>query len=296
MWIVKALGGKPQSAGLLVTEEQIEDMVRIGSEAGALESSRGELLQGVFDLKDATARKLLTPRTQVVGLSLDAKWADIMTIVQEHKYSRYPVYDKGLDNIVGVFFAKTLFNPALAAHPGAFVLSQHLKKALFVPEAAKATDLLADFQRKRTHLAIVVDEHGGTAGILTLEDVLEELVGDIEDEHDEPERHVVEVSEGRWTLDGGADLRAFSEQIGADLPESEAYATVGGFLTDQLGRMPGVGDKVYWQDLVLHVTESDGMRVVRVDIERHDLPVSGQSTPRGGQRGVRDSHAGPGGG
>lgn len=299
MWValnlVRAMGGKPETAGLQITEEQIEDMVRIGSEAGAIDESRGELLQGVFDLKDVTAKKLLTPRKQVVGLPLDATLEEVRAVVQEHEYSRYPVYDKSLDAIAGVFFAKTLLSAEVTANPDGFALRAHLRKALFVPESVKAADLLGEFQKKRMHLAIVVDEHGGTAGILTLEDVLEELVGDIEDEHDEPERHVVEVAAGKWSLDGGADLSAFSEQIGADLPESDAYATVGGFVIDQLGRMAQVGDAVRWQDLAIRVTEADGTRVVRVEVERSELPTASPvaraaTTPRG-QRSLAETGA-----
>lgn len=297
MHLVRAMGGKPETAGLQITEEQIEDMVRIGSEAGAIDENRGELLQGVFDLKDVTAKKLLTPRKHVVGLPLDATLEEVRRVVQEHEYSRYPVYDRSLDAISGVFFAKTLLSAEVMNNPGDFALRNHLRKALFVPESVKAADMLGEFQKKRVHLAIVVDEHGGTAGILTLEDVLEELVGDIEDEHDEPERHVVEVAAGKWSLDGGADFVAFLEQIGADLPESDAYATVGGFVIDELGRMAQVGDTVRWQDLAICVTEADGTRVVRVSVERTtppDTPAAAAKTwitPRV-QRSVESADAG----
>lgn len=269
MHIVRALGGKTHANHLEVTEEQIEDMVRIGSEAGSIDENRGDMLQGVFNLKERAVRAMMTPRTQMVALPLEATFADVLAEVQASRYSRYPVYDKSPDKIAGVFFAKDLIDyHNNGGKP--FELAEHLHEPQFVPDSVKAVDALKMFQKNSVHMAVVVDEHGGTAGILTLEDVLEELVGDIYDEYDEPEPEIQQVAPSAWTLEAGTELVELADTLEMELPEDGTSTTVGGFVIEQLGHVPKAGEQVVVGRLTFLVTEADDTRVVKVEVRRDD--------------------------
>ena len=279
---VRAMGGSSSPASFQVTEEQIEDMVRIGSESGMLNEEQGDMLQGVFELSDLPVRAIMTPRTQIDGLPVEAGFEQIAHLLTTTKFSRYPVYEHSLDKIVGVFYAKDLVDHLLRGDVGAFRLAEHMHEARFVPESKKAAELLREFQKESVHMAIAVDEHGGTAGIVTLEDVLEQLVGEIYDEYDQEEARVRATGDGKWTVDAAAEVREFAEKLEIELPESPGYSTVGGFVIDQLGRVPKVGETLHVDGLLITVRAADDTRVVRVDVERTAEPsaASAAMTPR----------------
>lgn len=265
--IVRALGGKPHTNGMEITEEQIEDMVRIGAEAGSIDENRGDMLQNVFALEDTSIRAIMTPRTQMHALSIDATIDEVYTEVQDSHYSRYPVYDRTPDKIVGIFFTKDLLHRRLAEKK-AFTVGEFMHEVMFVPDSTKASDALRQFQKKSSHLAVVVDEHGGTAGLVTLEDVLEELVGDIYDEYDEPEHLIEQMAPDSWTLDASTELREMAETVDCDPPETVTATTVGGFVIEQFGHVPRPGDTAEWNGLQFHVVEAEETHVVRVEIKR----------------------------
>jgi putative hemolysin len=268
-WLVRKLGVETESSGFLVTEEQIEDMVRIGSEEGSIDMRRGDLLKNVFDLWDTSVRAIMTPRTEMVGLSVDATIEDILVLMRENGYSRYPVFDGGPDHVVGVFYAKALMEADFETRNAAgFNLRENLREALFVPETQKASSLLQTFRARAIHLAVVVDEHGGTAGVVTLEDVLEELVGDIYDEYDEIEAVVEEISDGVWHADGSAEMRDIADKARAELPEDAGYSTVAGYVFHHLGRMPEAGDGFVANGMQITVLAADSKKVQRVEIQR----------------------------
>lgn len=264
--LIRLLGVDTSSSGFVVTEEQIEDMVRIGSEEGSIDGTRGDLLQNVFDLWDTSVRSIMTPRTQVVGLEADATLDEVLAIIRENGYSRYPVYRGSLDEIIGVFYVKTLLDRQLDAET--FRLTTDLSKTRFVPETQKAAALLSEFRRDKVHMAVVVDEHGGTAGLISLEDVLEELVGEIYDEHDEVEQPVQRVRDGLWLVDASAELRMVEEAIEVELPEETPYSTVGGFVVDLFGKLPKASEDVTWRNLKITVLAADDKKVLRVQVER----------------------------
>ncbi len=267
MHIVRALGGKAHANPMEVTEEQIEDMVRIGSETGSIGEEQGDMLQAVFNLKQRAVRAIMTPRTQMVALPLDATLDQVVAEVQTSRYSRYPVYDKTPDRIAGVFFAKDLLHlHTEVARP--FVLADHIHEPIFLPDGIKASDALKAFQKKSVHMAIVVDEHGGTAGVLTLEDVIEELVGDIRDEYDDPEPEIEQVSASTWTLEASTELRELAEKVDVEFPESTTATTVGGFVIELFGRVPENGATVGWNDLTFEVLEADDTHVVKIGVRR----------------------------
>jgi putative hemolysin len=268
MHIVRALGGKHPQGGFQVTEEQLEDMVRIGSEEGSIDEDRGDILQNVFDLGGLNVRAIMTPRTQIDGLGTDATFEEVAAAVQANHFSRYPVYERTLDKIVGIFHAKDLMDYALSGRQGEFKLADHVRDTRFVPETKKAIELLKELQTAKVHMVIVVDEHGGTAGIVTMEDVLEELVGEIYDEYDQPEPVVEPAGPNGWHIEASAEIRDLAATYEIELPETSSYSTVGGFLVEQLGHVPKPGEELRWQDLTFKVLEADETRVVKVEIQR----------------------------
>ncbi len=272
MGFVRALGGSSTPTTFQVTEEQIEDMVRIGSESGMINEEQGDMLQGVFELADLPVKAIMTPRIKIDGLPIDAHFEQIAHMITTTKFSRYPVYEKTVDKIVGVFYAKDLVDHMLRGDVRQFNLAEHVHEPRFVPDSQKAAELLRDFQKESVHMAIVVDEHGGTAGIVTLEDVLEQLVGEIYDEYDQEEPLIRSTGEGSWTVDATAEVRDFAAQVDLELPDSPGYATVGGFVIEQLGRVPKPGETVRVDGMLITVREADDNRVVRVDVERVVAP------------------------
>ncbi|MCO4761136.1 MAG: HlyC/CorC family transporter [Myxococcales bacterium] len=280
-WIAKRLiaflGVDTDAGGFVVTEEQIEDMVRIGAEEGSIDDSRGSLLQNVFDLWDTAVRSIMTPRTQVVSLQADMSHESVVDTIRESGYSRYPVYDTSPDDVIGVFYARTLLQNDAAVEQ--FSLRQHLSPTMFVPETQKAASLLKEFQTEAVHMAVVVDEHGGTAGVVSLEDVLEELVGEIYDEHDEVDHLLVCTAPDVWEVDASAELRTVEEDLNVELPEETPYSTVGGFVVDQLGKLPDPGDTMEWNRLKITVLAADDKKVLRVEIRvmppDEELPKAG---------------------
>lgn len=263
--IVGFLGVDVSRGSVLVTEEQIEDMVRLADQEGSIDESRGSLLQNVFDLDDTSVRSIMTPRTEMVALPIDSTLDETLERIRDCGFSRFLVYEGTKDQVAGVFHAKQLFN-FVGRDAVTFNLRDHLAEPVFVPETQKASRLLADFQARAQHMAIVVDEHGGTSGVVTLEDVLEELVGEIYDEDDEVHTPIEVVDTGRWILNASAELRQLEEAADLELPESESYSTVGGFVTEQLGHVPLAGDRFIHKQLQFNVLEADDKRAQRVEV------------------------------
>ncbi len=269
-WLIGLLGVDTKRGSYLVTEEQIEDMVRLSSQEGSIDETRGDILQNVFDLDDISVRSFMTPRTEMVALRVSLSLAEILERIRESGFSRFPVYEGNKDTVVGIFHAKTLLD-FVDKSTSSFDIGEHLAEVMWVPETQKASRLLADFQARAQHLAVVVDEHGGTSGIVTLEDVLEELVGEIYDENDEIESLFEVTGPDSWSIDAGAELRQLEDVLDMELPESDSYSTIGGFCTEQVGHLPDPGEEFRWQDLQFKVLEADDNRVVRVEMTR--VPV-----------------------
>jgi len=271
MHIVRGLGGNAHHRGVEVTEAQIEDMVRLGNESGSIPEDEGDILQSVFKLSDTMLTTIMTPRTKMAALSLDATREEVLAEVRSSRWSRYPVYAKTPDEIVGFFYAKDLFDPKIGfdpftSKPRLFRLADHLHEPMRLPGTMMAMDALKEFQRKKMHLAVVMDEHGGTEGIVSLEDVLEELVGDIYDEYDEPKPEIVQTAASLWTLDGGTELRELADSFDIELPQTES-TTVGGFVVEHLGHLPEIGDSLQWQELTFRVLDADDTRVKRLELQ-----------------------------
>lgn len=265
---IRLLGVDTSQNGFVVTEAEIEDMVRIGSEEGSIEADRGEILQNVFELWEVSVRSIMTPRTQVCGLDVGASLQEVLEVMEKDGFSRYPVFNGSPDNVEGIFYAKSMVGALDSRDEQPFDLKALLAPAMFVPETQKASHILQLMKTRKTHMAVVVDEHGGTSGIVTLEDVLEELVGEIYDEYDEIERHVEATGPNTWVVDASAEIRDLEETLAFALPASETYATLGGWVVEALGEVPVAGASFDWEDVHVTVLEADDKRPLRVELAR----------------------------
>jgi CBS domain containing-hemolysin-like protein len=277
--------GGSVTKGPTVTSEEIEYLIEMGSREGVLDEVKEELLNSVLEFADRVVREIMIPRTRMAALDREATPEELLRVVRENPYSRMPVYDGSIDNVVGVLLMRDVI-PALASgRPEKVSLQQYLKAPFFVPEQMKISRLLKEMQRRKTHIAIVVDEFGGTSGLVTLEDVVEEIVGEIQDETDAESSPVKAIGDGIWIADASVplhDLEAVLNErpeagAGTDgddrpptvrFPEEGDFETLGGFVTANAGRVPPVGAVISWDGLTFVVRAGDERRVSRVEIAR----------------------------
>ena len=248
------------------TAEEIRGIVNESAEGGQLGRFKHRLLAGAIELAGRDAASVMVPRTEMTAVSLDATPVDIELIAIESGHSRIPIYRNDFDHIVGFFHAKDLLRVPPGERDQA-VPRRLIRQMLVVPESRKLHPLLFDMRRQRRHFALVVDEHGGTAGVVTLEDLLEELVGEIRDEHDELELDVERISDDRMIVPGTMSIADLQNRLGVDVPEGD-YETVAGFILDRLGRIPKRLDKVEHDEWVFRVQSMYRRRIVQVLIER----------------------------
>ncbi|MDR0965489.1 MAG: hemolysin family protein [Myxococcales bacterium] len=268
-WLLN--GGKQQEEQPKVTGDEIEYLIELGGREGVLDDVKQQLLTSVLEFSDIVVKEIMVPRTQMIGLEKGASFDEVMTLFEESEHSRIPVYDESIDNIVGVFYIKDV---ACDLHQGldpeTFQLSKYVRPAFFVPELMKISRLLREFQKRKMHLAVVVDEFGGTSGLATLEDVVEEIVGEIQDELDAEETLIQPLPDGRFAVDGSAPLRQVEEALDVEFPEEGDYETLGGFVTALSGRVPPIGTRLSWEKLCFIVRAADERHVSKVEISRAD--------------------------
>lgn len=247
--ILKLLHRKDQ-----VSEDNIMAMVEEGEESGAIQANEKEFIENVFEFDNTTARDVMVHRTDMVSLPADAEEDEILSAIRQSGLSRFPVYGSDVDDIVGVLSTRDYL---LNFHqPSPLPLGELLRPAYFVPETVSADVLFRDMQGKKTHLALVVDEYGGTSGLVTLEDLLEELVGNIYDEFDpQEEQEIIALDDGRWRVSGSADLEELAEAMDLTLPEEEErdYDTLGGLVFSQLSVIPEDGSRPLVEALGLRI-------------------------------------------
>ena len=240
--------------------EELRMLVEQSEEGGAIEEHDAALLDAVFEFSEKNAREVMTPRTEIVAIDATATLDDIIELVSESGLSRYPVYEETIDDIVGIILSKDLI-PILAHRPAEFMLRPLMRPAYFIPGSREVEDVLADFKRRKEHMAIVLDEYGGTAGIVTMEDLLEEIVGEILDEYDVGEEvDVRTTTNGETIISGATSISEFNEQFGTTIPEDD-YTTVGGYIFGALGRLPVAGDRLTVGDVTFIVREMDGRKI-----------------------------------
>ncbi len=260
---LRLFGIAPASEVQVHSADELRLLVMQARAHGTLDESDSAMLAGVFDFHEKRARDVMRPRTDVVALGIDATEQAVWSVVREERYSRYPVYRESLDDVVGVFLAKDLW----LREPGApFSLPELVREPLYVPDSRPAERVLEDLRRTRAHLAVVLDEYGGTAGIITMEDLIEEVIGDISDEHDLAARTAIE-SNGMLELDGTMSLIDVRSDHRVQIPEGE-WTTLGGYAFAQLGRLPRMGDRVPVPGGELEVIAMDGRRIAALRVHR----------------------------
>jgi CBS domain containing-hemolysin-like protein len=244
-------------------------------EAQEPEEAHGEeqrLLQSIVDFSEILVREIMTPRPDIVAIRDDATVADLRRVFREQQYSRVPVFHENLDNIAGFVFVKDLILLDCADQDTRSIASL-IRPATFVPETKRVPDLLKEFQRKQVQTAIVVDEYGGTAGLVTIEDMLEEIVGEIRDEYDVETEPIIDEGNGSFVVSGKADVDEIAERLGVDI-EREGFETVGGYLLSHLGRVPAVGETFDIDDLTVEVLEAERRRIHKVRVRRKQPAAS----------------------
>ena len=246
---------------------EIRLIVEQGSQQGVLEAEEEQMISAVMSLSDSKLHEVMVPRIDIVAIDQEASFDDAVTLVLTEGHSRTPLYKESVDHIVGILYAKDLLR-IIAAGGSRPRLRDIMRPALFVPESQSVDDLLHELQRRRVHMAIVLDEYGGTAGLVTIEDLLEEIVGEIQDEFDEEEPMKVMVRDGEAILDGRADIDLLGELVNPplELEDDEEYDTVGGFVYHRIGRVPVVGDTVAVDPFGITVIKVTGRRVGKVRV------------------------------
>ncbi len=269
--IVRRLTGAnlKQNDGLNTVEEQLLRSIEHSQREGGIPAEAAEMLENVVDLGDTDVGEIMTPRTDIEGVELTNDISEIRKFVLESGRSRIPIFEENLDQIIGILYVKDLVG-FLGSEANGFNLKNILRKPIVVPDTKLVQELLADFQTSEVHMAVVIDEYGGTAGLVTIEDVLEEIVGEIRDEHDDTqadEPSMIRVSETRVEVDGRYNLDDLNDELGVELPEDEEYDTVAGFVLANLGHVPDVGEVLEIQNLIFTTLQATETQIERLSIE-----------------------------
>lgn len=252
----------------MITSEEINLILSEGHQHGHFEKAECDLIEGVFEFADTTVRQAMTPRTEITGIDLSSTPEEIVRRITEEGYSRYPVYEDSLDNIKGVVHSKDVTN--LLVHSPLIILQDLIRPVSFVPDSKMIHAQLHDFQRTHQHLAIVLDEFGGTAGLITLEDILEEIVGEIRDEHDTELEPFILINNHLCQVQAQFPIEDFNKQFEVALDEGGHVDTIGGFVLNHLGKLPRQGEKIVIGNLQFEIVSIDGPRVDRMRVRKID--------------------------
>lgn len=245
---------------ILVTEEELKTMVDVGSEEGVFEQEEKEMLHNIFDFGDLQVRDIMVQRVDITALDVDATYEEVLEIVKEEQYSRFPVYREDIDDIIGILNVKDLLFLTEEQKRG-FKLEDYIREPYFAYEFKRITDLFKELKKTRTHISIILDEYGGTVGIVTIEDLLEEIVGEIDDEYDDDKETDIEtIRKNEYMVSGSYRLDELNELIGTNI-ESEEFDSIGGYLIGILGTFPASGE----------VIETDGIRFVVDEVDKNRI-------------------------
>ncbi len=268
--IAKPFGGQPRRGMPIVTEEEIKTLVDAGEEGGVIEEEEKEMIYSIFEFGETVAREVMVPRMDVLAIDVETPLLEAMEAVIKHNHSRVPVYQGSVDNVMGILYAKDLLKVLREkgrAGANEVRVADLLRPAAFTPESKKVNELFEEMQKRRIHMAIVIDEYGGTAGIVTIEDILEEIVGEIQDEYDQAEeREIQPAGESEWLINARANLGDINDVLHAHFPVDEAD-TLGGFIYTQLGKVPLPGDEVRHENVLLKVINVAGRRIGKVRVQ-----------------------------
>lgn len=257
--LIKFFSSRPVAS----TEADLQEMIDASELGGIIDEEEGDMLQSILELNDTIVREIMVPRTSMVCCDCTAPLAEILKAINDSGHSRIPLYDNSRDNIIGLIYAKDLLR-FWGTPLSELTLEQVLRPPYLVPESKNVSDLLQEFRQRRVHIAIVIDEYGGTSGLVTIEDLIEEIVGDIQDEYDLDEEWLVE-EEGTVLVDGRLNVEVFEEHFALEI-EREKFDTVGGYIVEMLGRVPAQGERLEFDGLKLLIVDADprAVRQIRV--------------------------------
>jgi len=274
---LRRFGADPEGEAARTLAEEVLDVASETERQEALGETERRMIEGILELPETDAAEVMTPRTSLAAITASDNLQTALEVVRNEGHSRIPVYEGDLDHIVGIFHAKDI----LAALPDGLdlektVVREHMRAPFFIPETTRVPAILEEMRRRRNHLAVVVDEYGGTAGVVTIEDLLEEIVGEIEDEHDttSPQPSIENLGPGEVMIEGVVPVGDLNEVLGVDLPEDEGYDTVAGLIFQELGRIPTPGESLQVDGVYLEVVEADERRIRRIRARR-ERPAAG---------------------
>lgn len=253
---------------LPVSEEEVHTLIDVGTESGIINKEEGEMIHGIFDLKDTLVREVMVPRTEIIAIGSDATIDDLIKLIKEEGHTRYPVFKDSIDNIVGVIHVKDILTKWQGQVD--IKVSLFIRHPYIVPETKNVEELLRELKKKRTHIAVVVDEYGGTSGVVTIEDIIEEIVGEIRDEYDLDEINIVPLSDGSIIVDARLDIEELASYFKMEIPK-EKFETVGGLVTFLTGRVPKNGEEVSFENLRFVIESADEKKVHRVKVIKEEI-------------------------
>ena len=260
---IRLLGGDPKATEPFITEEELRTMVGVSEEEGVLEDVEKEMIFNVFDFADSQAKDVMVQRVDIVAVDTEATYEEVLEVIKTEQFSRIPVYNQTIDDIVGVLYVKDLI--IAGQNKEVFKVSDYMREPYYTFEFKKIKELFNEMKKTRNHLSVVLDEYGGTVGIVTIEDLIEEVFGDIEDEYDDYDKEIEVVKEDEYIVDGSAKLDDISELIGVNM-ESEEFDSVGGLIIGELGRFPDNKEEVTLNKIRFVVEEVDKNRIKKVRI------------------------------
>lgn len=267
--LLRVFGVKGKQPSPFVTEEEIKAMIKIGEEVGTIEEEEKEMLHRVFEFGDKEVSEAMVPRTEIVAIPEDSSIEDALQLVAEKGYSRYPVIKESVDNITGILYTKDLLIKMAEKELDGMPVKNFVREAYFIPENKMVSELLDEMQKNKFHIAIVMDEYGGTAGLITLEDIIEEIVGGLVDEFEaiEAEREIEVIDERTFIVSGQTNLDEVNELIGAELSSGE-FNTIGGYVFGLFGRLPRVGEQVRYHTLRFLILEMEDKKISKIKITK----------------------------
>lgn len=249
------------------SEEEVNTFIDVGTESGIINKEEGEMIHGIFDLKGTLVREVMVPRTEIVAIESDATLDDLIRLIKKEEHSRYPVFKESLDNIIGVIHIKDILTQWQGK--GDIKIDRFIRPPFIVPETKNVEELLREFKRKRKHIAVVVDEYGGTSGVVTIEDIIEEIIGEIQDEYDMEEVAIIPVSENTVIVDARLDIEELASHFGIEIAK-EKFETVGGLISFLAGRVPRKGEEIAFENLRFIVETADEKKVHRVKVIKEE--------------------------
>lgn len=265
-FLLRPFGLQAKGAVPMITEEEIHALIQIGADEGVIEDQEHQMIHGVIQLGETQVREVMVPRTEMECINAKDPMEKIIEQIIQAGYSRMPVFKDSVDNIAGVIYTKDIIS--VLQNRELIVLQDILRQPYFVPETKKIDELLHEFQRGKLHLAIVVDEYGGTSGLVTLEDLIEEIVGEIRDEYDIEEKRIDRIGEMTWVVDAQTDVREINEALDAEIPDMKDLNTIGGYVTHLLGHLPIKGEQIFVEDLKFTILAAGSTKVDRIQIQR----------------------------